>query len=189
MSGGGKYDREEAWEILTEFTSSESLLKHAQAVECCMRAYARRLEEDEELWGVVGLLHDFDYERFPDPPAHATRGNEILQERGWPPVVREAILSHADWTGVPRDIPLRKALFACDELSGFLTAVALVRPSKRIEDVKVRSVKKKLKDKAFARSVSRDDIVAGAGGLGIPLEEHIAFCIEAMTESAATLGL
>ena len=181
--------REAAWEILTEFTRSDSLLKHALAVECCMRSYARRFEEEEDLWGVVGLLHDFDYEKYPEPPEHATRGNEILTERGWPSVVREAILSHAEWTGVPRDSLLKKTLFACDELSGFITAVALVRPSKKIAEVKVRSVKKKMKDKGFARAVSREDITTGAESLGLPLEEHIGHCIESMQGEATSLGL
>ena len=182
-------DRDAAWDLLTEFTHSESLRKHALAVEACMRAYARKLGQDEVLWGVVGLIHDFDYEEYPTPPDHPLKGNEILRERGYSDEIRRAILSHADYTGVARETPMEKALFACDELAGFITAVALVKPGKSLAEVDARSVRKKMKDKAFARSVSRDDIVNGARELGIDLDEHIAFCIEAMKGVATNLGL
>src|SRR5437016_2991422 len=182
-------DRERAWGLLTEFTQSESLRKHALAVEACMRAYARKLGGDENLWGVAGLLHDFDYEKWPSLDDHPYKGNEILKERGWPDEIRRAIMSHAEYTGVTRDTPMEKALFACDELAGFITACALVKPGKSLAEVAPKSVRKKMKDKAFARSVSRDDIVQGAADLGIDLEEHIAFCIEAMKGVAQALGL
>ena len=182
-------DRERAWGLLTEFTQSESLRKHALAVEACMRAYARKLGGDENLWGVVGLLHDFDYEKWPSLDDHPYKGNEILKERGWPDEIRRAIMSHAEYTGVTRDTPMEKTLFACDELAGFITACALVKPGKSLAEVEAKSVRKKMKDKAFARSVSRDDIVQGAADLGIDLEEHIAFCIEAMKGVAQALGL
>ena len=182
-------DREQAWCLLTEFTQSESLRKHALAVETCMRAYARKFSADEDLWGVVGLLHDFDYERYPSREDHPYRGNEILKERAYSDEIRRAIMSHAEYTGVTRDTPMEKTLFACDELAGFLTACALVKPGKSLAEVEAKSVRKKMKDKAFARSVSRDDIVNGASALGVDLEEHIAFCIEAMKGVAAELGL
>ena len=182
-------DRDAAWDLLIEFTESESLRKHALAVEACMRAYARKLGHDEALWGVVGLIHDFDYEKYPTPPDHPLKGNEILRERGYSDEIRRAILSHADYTGVARETPMEKALFACDELAGFITAVALVKPGKSLAEVDARSVRKKMKDKAFARSVSRDDIVNGAQELGVDLDEHIAFCIEGMKVIAAKLGL
>src|SRR6266581_2869935 len=182
-------DPEAAWGLLTEFTQSESLRKHALAVEACMRAYARKLGGDENLWGVVGLLHDFDYEKWPSLDDHPYKGNEILKERGWPDEIRRAIMSHAEYTGVTRDTPMEKTLFACDELAGFITACALVKPGKSLAEVEAKSVRKKMKDKAFARSVSRDDIVQGAADLGIDLEEHIAFCIEAMKGVAQALGL
>lgn len=182
-------DRNAAWDLLTEFTKSESLRKHALAVEACMRAYARKYGEDEHKWSVVGLLHDFDYEKFPTAEEHPYKGNEILKERGYPDDVRRAIMSHADYTGISRDSLLEKTLFACDELAGFITAVALVKPSKSLAEVDPKSVRKKMKDKAFARSVSRDDIINGATGLGVDLEEHIAFCIEAMRANAKELGL
>jgi putative nucleotidyltransferase with HDIG domain len=182
-------DRNEAWALLTEFTQSESLRKHALAVECCLVAYARKLGEDENKWSIVGLLHDFDYEKFPTAEEHPYKGNEILKERGYPDDVRRAIMSHADYTGVSRDTPLEKTLFACDEVAGFITAVALVKPSKSLAEVDAKSVRKKMKDKAFARSVSREDIVNGAAGLGVDLDEHIAFCIEAMKSKAGELGL
>ncbi|PYX26861.1 MAG: HAD family hydrolase [Acidobacteria bacterium] len=181
--------RPEAWGLLTEFTQSESLRKHALAVEACMRAYARKLGGDEELWAVTGLLHDFDYERWPSLEDHPYRGNEILAERGWPDEIRRAIMSHAEYSGVTRDTPMEKALFACDELAGFITACTLVKPSKSLSEVEAKSVRKKMKDKAFARSVNRDDIVNGAADLGVELEEHIAFCIEAMKGIATELGL
>jgi putative nucleotidyltransferase with HDIG domain len=181
--------REQAWGLLTEFTQSESLRKHALAVEACMRAYARKLGGDEELWGVTGLLHDFDYERWPSFEDHPYRGNEILAERGWSEEIRRAIMSHAEYSGVARVSPMEKALFACDELAGFITACALVKPGKSMAEVEAKSVRKKMKDKAFARSVNRDDIVNGAADLGVELEEHIAFCIEAMKGIAGELGL
>lgn len=180
--------REAAWELLTEHTKSESLRKHALAVEACMRAYARKFGEDEERWGATGLIHDFDYEKYPDAPDHPLKGHEILTKQGWPEDVRVAILGHAHYTGVPRETMMAKALFACDELAGFITACSLVRPE-RIRSLEARSVRKRMKDKAFARSVSRDDITHGAEELGIALDEHIAFCIEAMRAIATELGL
>ncbi|MGZ4820838.1 MAG: HDIG domain-containing metalloprotein [Terriglobales bacterium] len=182
-------DRESAWCLLTEFTQSENLRKHALAVEACMRAYARKYGEDEEKWGVVGLIHDFDYDRWPSLEKHPYRGNEILTERGWPEEIKKAVMSHAEYTGVPRESQMEKALFACDELAGFITAAALVRPDKSIHSLEAKSVKKRMKDKAFARSVSRDDITNGAAALGVELDEHIAFCIEAMKSIATELGL
>jgi len=182
-------DRESAWCLLTEFTQSESLRKHALAVEACMRAYARKLGADEALWGVVGLIHDFDYEKYPTAQDHPYRGNEILTERGYPEEIRRAIMSHAEYTGVKRESQMEKTLFACDELAGFLTACALVKPGKSLAEVEAKSVRKKMKDKAFARSVNRDDIVNGAAELGVDLEEHIAFCIDAMKGIAEKLGL
>lgn len=181
-------DRDAAWNLLCEYTKSESLRKHALAVECCMRAYARRFSEDEELWSATGLLHDFDYELYPEAPDHPLKGSEILKEKSYPDEMRRAILGHASYTGVPRDTRLARALFACDELSGFITACSLVRPDK-IESLEPKSVIKRMKDKAFARSVSRDDIRLGAEELGIPLDEHIAFCIAAMRSAAESLGL
>lgn len=182
-------DRTEAWNLLTEFTQSESLRKHALAVEACMRAYARKFGGDEELWGIVGLIHDFDYEKYPTLQEHPFKGSEILKERGYSDEIRRAIMSHAEYSGVSRNTPLEKALFACDELAGFITAVALVKPSKSLAEVDAKSVRKKMKDKAFARSVSRDDIVNGARELGVDLDEHISFCIEAMKGAATELGL
>jgi len=182
-------DRESAWCLLTEFTQSESLRKHALAVEACMRAYARKFGADEALWGVVGLIHDFDYEKYPTAQDHPYRGNEILAERGYPEEIRRAVMSHAEYTGVKRESPMEKTLFACDELAGFLTACALVKPGKSLAEVDAKSVRRKMKDKAFARSVNRDDIVNGAAELGVDLEEHIGFCIEAMRGIADRLGL
>ena len=186
-------DREQAWGLLTEFTRSESLRRHALAVEACMRAYARKFSsgspQDEELWGLVGLLHDFDYEKYPSLDDHPYKGNEILRERGYSDEVRRAIMSHAEYSGVSRDTPMEKALFACDELAGFITACALVKPGKSLAEVEAKSVRKKMKDKAFARNVKREDIVNGATDLGVDLEEHIAFCIEALKEIADQLGL
>ncbi|HEV3205902.1 MAG TPA: HDIG domain-containing protein [Terriglobales bacterium] len=186
-------DRAQAWGLLTEFTQSESLRKHALAVEACMRAYAEKLSNgsagEKELWGVVGLLHDFDYEKYPSLDDHPYKGNEILNERGYSDEIRRAILSHAEYSGVTRDTPMEKALFACDELAGFITAVALVKPGKSLAEVDARSVRKKMKDKAFARSVKREDIVNAAADLGVDLEEHIAFCIEALKGVADQLGL
>ena len=154
-----------------------------------MRAYARKFSADEELWGAVGLLHDFDYDKYPSAQEHPYKGNEILKERGYSDEIRRAIMSHADYTGVTRETPMEKALFACDELAGLITAVALVKPGKSLAEVEPKSVRKKMKDKAFARSVSRDDIVNGARELGVELDEHIAFCIEAMKGIAGQLGL
>src|SRR6266513_907217 len=182
-------DRTSAWSLLTEFTQSESLRKHALAVEACMRAYARKFGVDEELWGTVGLIHDFDYEKYPSAQEHPYKGNEILKERGYADEIRRAIMSHAEYTGVTRETPMEKALFACDELAGFLTACALVKPRRSIFEVEAKSVRKKMKDKAFARSVSRDDIVNGARELGVDLDEHIAFCIDAMKQIAGQLQL
>ena len=154
-----------------------------------MRAHARKLGGDEELWGVVGLIHDFDYEKYPTPEEHPYKGNEILRERGYSDEIRRAIMSHAEYTGVNRITPMDKALFACDELAGFITACALVKPGKSLAEVEAKSVKKKMKDKAFARSVNRNDITTGAAELGVELEAHIAFCIEAMKAIAPALGL
>jgi putative nucleotidyltransferase with HDIG domain len=182
-------DRAAAWNLLTEFTQSESLRKHALAVEACMRAYARKFGPDEDLWGVVGLIHDFDYERWPTLDDHPYRGNEILKERGYSDEIRRAIMSHAEYSGVSRDSAMEKALFACDELAGFITAVALVKPGKSLAEVDAKSVRKKMKDKPFARSVNREDIVNGARDLGVDLDEHISFCIEALKAIAPELGL
>ena len=182
-------DRSAAWDLLTEFTQSESLRKHALAVEACMRAYAKKFGADEELWGTVGLIHDFDYEKYPTSQEHPYKGNEILKERGYSDEIRRAIMSHAEYSGVTRDSQMEKALFACDELAGFITAVALVKPSKSLAEVEAKSVRKKMKDKAFARSVSRDDIINGARDLGVDLDEHIAFCIGALRGIANELGL
>jgi putative nucleotidyltransferase with HDIG domain len=186
-------NREQAWGLLTEFTQSESLRKHALAVEACMRAYARKLAagsaDQEELWGVVGLLHDFDYEKYPSLDDHPYKGNEILKERGYSDEIRRAIMSHAEYSGVTRDSLMEKALFACDELSGFITACALVKPGKSLAEVEPGSVRRKMKDKAFARSVKREDIVNGAADLGVDLDQHIAFCISALQGIADKLGL
>ena len=183
--------RDEAIALLHQYTKSESLRKHALAVEQAMKACARKYapNEDAVRWGMAGLLHDFDYEQFPNADQHPFVGSKILEEAGFDPEFRKAIMGHAPYTGVPRDTIMARALFACDELCGFLTACSLVQPSKKLADVKPASVKKKLKDKAFARSVSRDDIYNGAGELGVDLEEHIAFVREAMLEIADQLGL
>ena len=182
-------NREAAWQLLNEFTRSESLLKHALAVEAAVRGYARRFGEDETGWGIVALLHDFDYERWPSLEEHPYRGSEILRERGYPEWVIRAILSHADYTGVPREGRLEKTLFACDEMAGFVTAAALIRPSRSILDLEPSSVMKRMKDKAFARAVKREDLRAGAELLGLPIEEHIGNVIESMREQADQLGL
>jgi putative nucleotidyltransferase with HDIG domain len=182
-------DRDQAWEIVCEFVKSDNLRKHMLAVEACVVAYARKAGEDEEKWAVTALLHDFDWEIHPNLPDHPTRGEAILAARGVSEEIRRAILSHADFTGVPRVSPLEKTLFACDELAGFLTACSYVKPSRSIHEVETASVKKKLKDKAFARAVNRDDILNGAAQLGVDLDQHIAFCIEAMKARAAELGL
>jgi putative nucleotidyltransferase with HDIG domain len=186
--------RDNAWKLLCEYTQSESLRKHMLAVETCVRAYARKNNADEETWGLAALLHDFDYERWPNAEHspdkdHPAAGAKILRELGYSEEIIRAILSHADYSGVRRESRLAHTLFACDELAGFLTACSYVRPSKSILDLEVDSVKKRLKDKAFARGVNRDDVRKGAEELGIPIEEHIAFCIAAMRENADTLGL
>src|SRR5262249_46136131 len=181
--------RDAAWLLLTEYPTSESLLKHALAVEAAVRGYARKFGEDEDGWGLVGLLHDFDYERWPSLEEHPFRGSEILRERGYPEWVIRAILSHADYSGVPRDGLLEKTLFACDELAGFITAASLVRPSKSVLDLEAGSVMKRMKDKAFARGVKREDLRAGAELLGLPLEEHITNVIGFMRANAEALGL
>lgn len=182
-------DRKICHDILTEFTKNESLLKHAYSVEACVRAYAENFNEDPEFWGNVALLHDFDYDKYPSMEDHPFRGEEILKERGFSEEFRRAILSHADHANVTRVSKLEKTLFACDELAGFITAVALVRPSKSIDEVKVKSVKKKMKDKGFAKAVSREDIVSGAEKLGVELDNHIEFCIEAMKKIKNVLDL
>lgn len=182
-------NREQAWEILNRYVKSESLIKHCLAVEAALRAYARKYGEDEELWSVVGVLHDFDYEMHPTADKHPAAGAPILRDNGVPENVVHAILTHADYLGLPRETSLEKALYAVDELTGFITAVTLVRPNKSIVGLQASSVKKKMKDKAFARAVRREDIVAGAEALGVPLDEHISFVIQAMTDSAGELGL
>src|ERR1700723_472863 len=182
-------DRDRAWEIVCEFVKSESLRKHMLAVAACVTAYATKLGEDEEKWAVTALLHDFDWEIHPNLPDHPTRGEAILAARGVSEEIRRAILSHADFTGVPRVSPLEKTLFACDDLAGFLPPCSYVKPSRSIHEVETASVKKKLKDKAFARAVNRDDILNGAAQLGVDLDEHISLCIEAMKARAAELGL
>jgi len=185
----GMIDRQRAWTILCEFTKSENLRKHALAVEACMLSYADKLGEDREKWAVTAVLHDFDWEIHPQAPDHPLKGEPMLAERGVPEEIRRAILSHASYSGMPRQSKLEKALFACDELAGFLTAVALVKPHKSIFEVDAPSVRKKMKDKAFARSVNREDIVNGAAAFGVDLDEHIATCIRAMQERAEELGL
>ena len=182
-------DREQAWRILCEFTQSENLRKHALAVETCVTAYARKLGEDETKWSVTAILHDFDWEIHPSLPDHPTKGEPILAARGVDEEIRRAILSHADFSGVPRISRLEKVLYACDELAGFITAISYVKPGRSVTEVDVVSVKKKMKDKAFARAVNRQDIINGAEELGVPLEEHIDFCIKAMQERADELGL
>jgi putative nucleotidyltransferase with HDIG domain len=181
--------RDAAWAVMTEFTQNENLRKHMLAVEAAVRGYARKFGEDEEDWGVVALLHDFDYERWPSLEDHPFRGAEILRERGYPDWVIRAILSHAEYSGVPRESMLEKTLFACDEMAGFVTAASLVRPSKSVLDLEASSVVKRMKDKAFARNVSREDLRRGAEELGLPLDEHIANVITFMRERADVLGL
>jgi putative nucleotidyltransferase with HDIG domain len=186
--------RDDAWKLLCEYTQSESLRKHMLAVEACVRAYARKSGADEEVWGLAALLHDFDYERWPNADhapdkEHPAEGAKILREQGYSEEIVRAILSHADYSGVTRQSALEHTLFACDELAGFLTACTYVRPSKSILDLEVSSVKKRMKDKAFARGVSREDVIKGAEELGVPLEEHIGFCIGALRENADALGL
>jgi putative nucleotidyltransferase with HDIG domain len=182
-------NRQEAWNLMCEYTQSESLRKHMLAVEACMRAYARKYGEDEEKWAIAGVLHDFDYEKYPTPEEHPFVGNRILEQRGYPEDIRRAILSHADYSGVKRETSMEKVLYACDELAGFITASTLVKPSKSLAELDAKSVRKKMKDKAFARSVNRDDIINGAADLGVDLEEHITFCIGAMKAIAEELGL
>ena len=181
--------RADAWALLTEFTAGEGLRKHALAVEAAVRGYARLFGEDEEAWGIVGLIHDFDYERWPDASDHPFRGSGILRERDWPEYMVRAILSHADYSGVPRESRLEHTLFACDELAGFITAAALVRPTKSVLDLEARSVKKRMKDKAFARAVSRDDLRRGAEELRLSLDEHVTNVIGFMRAEADALGL
>ena len=178
----------DALNLMHEYTKSDALRKHMYAVEAVMRAYARKYNEEEEKWAIVGVLHDFDYEMYPTIPEHPLKGSEILKEKGYSDDIRNAILGHANFTSVPRESLMSKALFACDELCGFITAVAVIRPNK-IADLEVSSVKKKLKDKAFAKNVNREDINLGVNELGIPLEEHIKFVIEAMKAEAERLGL
>ncbi len=181
--------RDQAWEIVCEFVKSESLRKHMLSVETCVAAYADKLGEDREKWSVTALLHDFDWEIHPEAPDHPMKGEPILAERGVDEEIRRAILSHANYSGVPRISKLEKTLFACDELAGFLTACSYVKPSRSIHEVETKGVRKKLKDKAFARAVNRDDILNGAAELGIDLDEHIDFCIRAMQARADQLGL
>jgi putative nucleotidyltransferase with HDIG domain len=182
-------NREFCLSLLKEYTKSDSLLKHAFAVETCVKAYADKFNEDTNYWGNAALLHDFDYERFPSAEEHPYVGSKILEERGFEENFRRAILSHADYTGISRESLLEKTLYACDELAGFITAVTYVRPSRSINEVEVKSVKKKLKDKAFAKGVNREDIIKGAELLAIPLDEHISFCIEALKKNKNELGL
>lgn len=181
--------RDDAWQLLNEFTTNPSLIKHGLSVEAAMRAYARRFEEDEEIWSIIGLIHDFDYEQNPTEATHLHVGLSLLRERGWPEDWILAVGSHADYMDIPRDTAVRKTLFAVDELTGFLTACALVRPDKSIADVRIKSVKKKLKDKAFARAVSRQDVYSGAEALGVDLGEHIEFVRDAMATISDDLGL
>ena len=182
-------NRDDAWALLTEYTKSDSLLKHAMGVEAAVRGYARTFGENENDWGVVALLHDFDYERWPSPEDHPFRGCEILREKGYPEWVTRAILSHAEYSGVPRESTLERTLWACDEMAGFVTAASLVRPSKSVLDLEPASVIKRMKDKAFARAVKREDLRRGAEELGLPLEQHIGNVISFMRERADALGL
>ncbi|MBI2618675.1 MAG: HD domain-containing protein [Ignavibacteriales bacterium] len=179
---------QDALNLMHEYTKNEALRKHMYAVEAAMRAYAKKFGEDEEKWAVVGLLHDFDYEKYPNAPDHPAQGSKVLEEKGYPEDIRRAILGHADYMNVPRDTRMAKVLFACDELCGFISAVAVIRPNK-IRDLEASSVKKKLKDKGFARNVNREDIQRGVQELGVPLDEHIQFTIEAMKVTADRLGL
>lgn len=182
-------NREQAWNILCEFTQSDGLRKHALAVEACVAAYAEKLGGDAQLWSVTALLHDFDWEIHPTLEEHPQKGEPILAARGVDDEIRRAILSHANHTGVARQSPLEKVLYACDELAGFITAISYVKPHRSVFEVDVVSVKKKMKDKAFARSVNRQDIIDGAQELGVPLEDHVDFCVKAMQARAAELGL
>jgi putative nucleotidyltransferase with HDIG domain len=195
LSRGAKMPtRDDAWKLVCEYTLSESLRKHMLAVETCVRAYARKAGADEEMWGIAALLHDFDYERWPNlehspDQGHPSEGAKILHQRGYSEEIIRAVITHADYCGIPRQTALEHTLFACDELAGFITACVYVRPSKSVLDLEMDSVKKKLKDKAFAKGVNRDDVRNGAVELGIPIEEHIAFCIAAMRENCGALGL
>jgi len=182
-------NRDQAWDIVCEFVASDSLRKHMLAVEACVVAYAKKFGEDERKWAVTALLHDFDWEIHPQAPDHPMKGEPILAERGVEEEIRRAILSHASYSGVERVSPLEKTLFACDELAGFLTACSYVKPGRSIHEVEVKSVRKKMKDKAFARNVNRDDIISGAAQMGVDLDEHIDFCIRAMQARAGELGL
>lgn len=181
--------RNDALQLMQEWTQSESLRKHMLCVETAMRSYAQKNNEDEELWGITGLLHDFDYERYPNPPDHPMKGSDVLKELGYPEIMRTAILGHASYTNVPRESLLAKTLFACDELCGFIVACSLVKPDKKVASVEVQSVRKKMKDKAFARNVSREDIIQGANELGIDLDQHIAFVIDSLRSNADALGM
>ncbi len=183
------FPRDQAWAIVTEYVQGEGLRKHMLAVEAGMRAYAERYQDDPEQWGVVGLLHDFDWEIHPQGPDHPLEGSKILRQRGVPEWIIQAILSHADWLDVPRDTTCRRALYAVDELTGLIMATALIKPSKSIHDVDVRSIRKRWKDKAFARGVNREDIERGAAELGVPLDEHIQVVLTAMQGIAPTLGV
>jgi putative nucleotidyltransferase with HDIG domain len=182
-------DRKTAIELLMEYTKGDGLIKHALAVEACMRAYAGKFGEDAQKWGVTGLLHDFDYEMYPNAPDHPAQGSRILAEKGYPEEIIYAIRSHADYMNCPRLTLMDKTLFACDELTGLITAAALVRPDKKIQGMEARSIRKKMKDKAFARSVNRDDIIRGAQALGVDLDQHIDLCISAMQGVSDSLGL
>ena len=184
-----EFRRKDAWDLLCQFTKGESLRKHALAVEAAMRAYALNYGEDAEKWGIVGLLHDFDYEVHPTADEHPVEGAKILRERGWPEEIVHAVMCHADYLNLERRTPMDKAIYAVDELTGLIIAVALVRPSKSVHDVDVAAVRKKMKDKAFARSVNRDDIIKGAQVLGVEMDEHIAFVIEALRPVAKELGI
>jgi putative nucleotidyltransferase with HDIG domain len=188
------FTRDDALALMHEYTASDALRKHMYAVEIAMRAMAQRFGEDPDAWGLVGLLHDFDYERFPNAEhspteGHPAEGVRVLADRGFPEPMQRAILGHATYSGVPRDTPMARALFGVDELAGFLVACALVRPSRSLQDLEVSSVKKKLKDKAFARGVSREDVFQGAEELGVPLDEHIAFLLAALRPHEQRLGL
>ncbi len=183
------HERDEAWKLLCEWTQSEALRRHALGVETAMRAMAAKHGQDAELWGLTGLLHDFDYERYPQAPDHPTMGAEVLRQTGWPEEMVVAILGHADYTGVARETPLAKALFACDELTGFLFACAYVQPDRKMASVKPESAKKKLKDKSFARGVNREDISRGVEELGVDMLDHITFVRDALAANAEALGL
>ncbi len=184
-----RYDRQAAWDLLCEYTKTEPLRKHALAVEAAMRAYASKFAGDEEQWGIVGLLHDFDYEAHPSADEHPVKGAEIMRERGWPEEIIYAVMCHADYLGLERKTPMDRAIYAVDELTGLIIAVALVRPNKSIDEVTTKSVRKKMKDKSFARAVNREDVIKGAEQLGVDLDEHIAFVIEALKPVAAELGI